>query len=356
MKFCGADTFRHPSSELEALFACSASHSFFLLPEWFSLIGSYGSEPGTQLVLAADEKLGVALPLLHGAKPRRIRSCTNLYTCEFDVLGHANEPEAVRALAKAYASASKIDYIRLDGISAASSSLEALCAGFREAGLVAKPFLAWGTWFEGTDGIGFEEYLERRPAILRNTWKRKAQLCRSAGCEIRLLQPGAEVAEFLAAYEAVHSASWKQPEPYPESLKEMVRLAAGKGALRMGLLTINRLPIAAQFWLVWNGRALIFKLAYDSRFSRFSPGTVLTMHLLRSVLEADRPWEISFGRGDDAYKKLWCSQRREYWGIEAANPRTAGGFLRAVRIRLAQRRGSPLGNARAAGPKTDDGG
>ncbi len=341
MNLYDSGVFLQPPPELEPVFASTSPLSFFLLPEWFWLIHQYGLAGKSQLKLAADEKLGIGLALLQTGRSRT-RGCTNLYTCEYDLLGCDLEPKRMCAFARDCAVQIPIDVIRLEGIHVDSASFEAFQSGFRSAGLVVKSYFGWGTWFEDTRELTFADYIDGRPAILRNTWKRKLQALKRSSFQIRVLQAGEDPSAFFAAYETVHTSSWKGPEPFPRFLRHAVRLAAEKGALRMGVLTIDQVPAAAQFWFLWHGRAVIFKLAYDSRFAQFSPGTVLTMHMMQSVLEKDRPHEISFGRGDDPYKKLWFSRRREHWGIEAANPRTAIGFVKATPLLAALSRDAVL--------------
>ena len=111
----------------------------------------------------------------------------------------------------------------------------------------------------------------------------------------------------------------------------MLRNCAAAGALRLGVLCLDGVPIASQIWILWSGTTTLYKLAHDRRFDSFSPGTVLCMRMIERLIEHDRVTEIDFGIGDDVYKSQWASQRRELWGIAAFNPRSLYGALSALR-------------------------
>jgi hypothetical protein len=327
-----ADVFSAPPSELAGLLDENHSDSFFTLPEWFAAVSTCGLAAQGRAGLLTNSDCSSGLPfLLDGSSS--LQSCTNLYTCEFDLLG-SKDPAGVQHFAQEVACLPELaPYIKLEGLNPRCSTISALANGFRAAGLIVKPYRGWATWYEPVQSITFERYLEQRPPVLQTTWRRKLKsLEKVTGFEIDVSGNDNNIESFIGAYEAVESESWKGKEPFPEFIRNLIRLAAQKGALRSGVLSIENTPAAAQFWIVWKGTAVIFKLAYAKRFSGYSPGTVLTMHMVRLILEEGRAVEISFGRGDDPYKRLWASFRRDYWGIEAANPRKLRGWLPSLRL------------------------
>jgi hypothetical protein len=308
--------------------------SFFNLPEWYALVAQHGLKSGSAagFVLADDTRVGLAFSRL--PRDHVLRSCTNLYTCEFAVQGACLAKDSVAKFARALASSlGPLNVLQLEGLDPASPSFRVLLDGIRSAGFVAKPYFGWANWYEATGEVDFAHYLATRPSTLRNTWKRKSsQLQKLPQSEFRIYRDVADPEPLIAVYEQLREQSWKSAEPYPAFIPGLIRLAARLGALRFGALDIDGAPAAAQFWIVWAGRATIFKLVHSERFAAHSPGTLLTMEMMRQVFEDDHPAEIDFGRGDDGYKKLWLRSRRERWGIEAANPRTPRGLIGCGRI------------------------
>jgi hypothetical protein len=209
-----------------------------------------------------------------------------------------------------------------------------LLEALRGAGFVAQPYFHFGNWYEETEAVDFDRYLARRPSALRHLLARRGKrLAETGPIRFEVITESRDLGRGGGAYEQVYAHSWKTSEPYPRFIGELMGLCARMGALRLGVLYLRDQPIAAQFWILWNRRATIYKLAHDKRFDQVSPGSLLTARMMEWVLARDRPVEIDFGAGDDPFKASWLSRRRERWGIAAFDPRTlrgAKGVLRHV--------------------------
>ena len=169
-------------------------------------------------------------------------------------------------------------------------------------------------------------YLAARDGKLRTTLSRMGRRFAARGGRLELLQGDSNRLEAgIAAYQAVYAASWKNAEPFPDFMPGLIQLCADEGWLRLGVAWLGDRAIAAQVWMVANGRAEIYKLAYDEAFKTYSPGTLLTALLMAHVFEQDRVAEVDYLIGDDPYKKAWMTQRRERWGIIAYNSATLAG-------------------------------
>ncbi len=287
-------------------------------------------------------KLPAAL-VLHASADgagRRLVSLANAYSVEHGVLypPDSNLETGFAAILDAVLDETpRWDGIVLSELDPRDPAYRAAATALRRAGFLVECGFTSGTWYEDTTAMSFSDYVAARPSELRNTWGRKRRRLLGTGrLKTAFFIGSAGIDQAIADYDTIYAQSWKPAEAFPHFIPALIRLAAEKRVLRLGISTLDGVPAAAQFWIVWNGRAVIYKLAHDKRFDEFSLGTLLTMAMAEWVLGDDHPHEINFGRGDDPYKKLWLPRRRERWGIAAANPRTSRGLRSGLKREAAK--------------------
>ena len=122
---------------------------------------------------------------------------------------------------------------------------------------------------------------------------------------------------------SMHEAG-SRPEPFPLFNAALMR-ATALGTAAAGPLSAQRRPVAAQLWVVDDGRATVLKLAHDQTAKVASRHCAHRL-MMRRLLDHERVGWIDFGRGDDPTSRLWASQRRQRIGVVLANPRQPRGL------------------------------
>jgi hypothetical protein len=334
------------------LFARAGADEFCLSQAWFEAFGATVLGDGERLAIAGIERdlsAGMPLACLVGRHRERdpaflgarsFSSLSNYYTLRYAPLVDGGDGrtalvalvEGLRARRPRYA------VLHFEPLAADAVLSDDLAAALRGAGLITRRYFRFGNWYDDTCGLSFRDYLARRPAALRNTFRRNSGRLAGAGVvRIAIAQDGGALPDALARYERVYAASWKRSEPYPAFIRRLAAALAEAGALRLGLLYVGQRPVAAQVWGVQRGRAVLYKLAHDRAFDAFSPGTVLTMRMLERLLDEEHVTTLDLGAGDDPYKRLWVSRRRERVGVVGFDPRTWRGAAGALRQLAAAR-------------------
>lgn len=328
----------------EQLFGNTGAGIFLSLP-WFRGLAATALGEKTQLRIYALEStcggmVHLAIPMVYDPSrrrlfsPRKLAAAANCYTSLFSPLVgdtkcvQNNLNRVIKAMA---ADAPRWDTISLHPMDPDSPLFTEMLSAFRSAGMAVQRYFCFGNWYLKVNGRTYQEYASTLPPRLRNTLRRKAQQLDSANrLRIDIITRAADVPAGIEAYETVYQASWKPPEAYPEFIPGLIRMCAQHGWLRLGVAYVDDRPAAAQLWIVANGVASIYKLAYDHRLAKLSIGSLLTARLMQQVIDVDGVQEVDFLSGDDAYKQDWMPHRRERWGIMAFNLRTLKGVLLAV--------------------------
>lgn len=267
-----------------------------------------------------------------GPLGREIGALSNYYTALFEpALDDDSVVEDLLPLIRALRQGSnRADAYRFAPMDPGSRGFALLRQALRRAGLPAFSYFAFGNWYEPVRQ-GWSDYLKDRSGQVRSTIKRNAKKFAAEGGRLEIVKHGDTLEAGLAAYQTVYARSWKESEPYPEFVPGLIRLCAQHGWLRLGIAWLGDKPVAAQLWIVANGRADIYKLAYDEDHKALAPGTLLTALLMEQAIDVDGVREIDYLIGDDPYKAAWMSQRRERWGLVAFDPHTLRGITGLVR-------------------------
>jgi CelD/BcsL family acetyltransferase involved in cellulose biosynthesis len=316
-----------------------ASEPFDLQPEWFCLVNRTATTAHSSTAVAFAEENGTlvfVLPLmihLDSFFTRSVTGMTCFYTTLFrPYISGTISPAQLVLILKKIAKKTRADTFRLDVLDPEHLSFEALETAFKAAHMSPYRFFYTGNWFRPTEGVSWEEYLRSLAPKVRNTLKRLGRKFeQEADGKFEVFStPGANLAAAIVDYTSVYESSWKVPEPFSDFVPGLIQLAAENRWLRLGIAYSNNKPVATQIWLVKNRKAFIYKVAYSEQFSHYSPGTLLTGKLLEHVLDTDKVSEIDFLLGDDSYKKLWMTDRRERWGMIAFNTTRPIGLLLAI--------------------------
>lgn len=303
--------------------------------DWFEHIAQHGFVDGVRpwlLGVRGQAAECCVLPLCRTGQG--VRSLANYYSSLYGVAGRAPaDDQAWNAVAQALRGDPDAAVIHLQPLAEDAAWAAALSRALRRHGYWVDRFQCFGNWFLPVVHSCFDDYYAGLPSALRHSIERgRRRLQRVGGHALTIhAQEGPRLAQEIEAFEAVYLQSWKQPEPCPQFMPGLMRLAAARGWLRLGVLRVQDRPVAAQLWLVKDGKANIYKLAYVQGFEKLSPGSVLTAAMMAYAMDVDRVREVDYLTGDDAYKRDWMTHRRERTGLVAFQRHRLRGIAAGAR-------------------------
>jgi len=314
MKFVYYTGWDQLPASADTLFEQGEKESIFFSRAWFECLTATALDDDHTLVLACvvdgDTVLAI-LPLMQSAG-NTWYSLRHGYTPLYSLLLADEDQERILSCLAHALSQLPVSGLLLEPVASDDNRINSLQRALETAGFRCETIFRDYNWIYRLHGQSYEAYMAERPARLRNTISRKKRkLEREHGYSIRLFI-GDDVPRGMPDYYAVYHASWKQNEFRNAGLMDSVVQGFSKaGWSRLAILYIKEQPVAAQIWFVHQGKASIFRLAYDKAWRSYSTGSILTSFLMEYVIDTDRVEEIDFLSGNDAYKQDWMSERRE---------------------------------------------
>jgi CelD/BcsL family acetyltransferase involved in cellulose biosynthesis len=234
--------------------------------------------------------------------------------------------EFLRANPKSY------DVVRASPLDPQAPFATAFLAALRRTGHPLQSYEHIADRFEAVAGQAFADYRARRPRDLRETLDRTGRLLLSGGRALFDLnltpeQLAAGWTDFRPLIQADMVAAQQQPATL---LPSNLLLAAQAGALQLGCLHLDGVPVALQFWLVDRGAAHCMRI-WSAEKQAYPTDDILTELMALCLIDGNHVAELDFGGISDEFARSWAPAMRRRIGVAAFNPRTWRGIKGAVR-------------------------
>ena len=318
------------------------SYMPFLCFDWFKIWLEHFLKDNklSILLLYNGPKLIAIAPFLikeekfRGIKVKKIELIGNVYSpFKYFLFSEFNDEERIRCLSFIFQFLFKDyknwDVIDLSGIPEEKSCFDFLKKAIEQKGLRNADFVSYGDWYLDEIEYSGDEYFNRLPEKIRKDVSYcKRRLQKMGKYEFKLIKNGDEIDHYMDLYYEVYSKSWQEKEGIgPNFHRDLAKMAAKNGWLRLGFLFFNNFQIASQFWLICNDTAYILKTVYDQEFKKHSPGKILTSEMMKYAIDVDRVKTVDYVQGDESYKQDWTPKRRERKGLVGFNNNVKGKYL-----------------------------
>ncbi|MGH1536638.1 MAG: GNAT family N-acetyltransferase [Gammaproteobacteria bacterium] len=326
MKFVLYSQLKQLPESADILFTEAEQESVFFSRIWLENLTTYALAENQSLQLACvleDESILAILPLIKNPQGD-LSSLSNNFTSLYSLLiSNNNQQNSIFICLADGLSQISMQSILFEPIDTNDGNVIRLQQCMESCGFKSYPYFRFYNWIHPLKEQSFDEYMAERPASLRNTIRRKqGKLKREHGYDIRLYKNDdvdqSLIHKALVDYQTIYKASWKSNEFFSDFTPALVKSLSRKGWLRLAILYTNNQPIAAQIWFVVHRKASIYRLVYDENWKQYSPGSILTEHLMRHVIDSDKVSVIDYLTGNERYKQDWMTVRNERIGIRFA--------------------------------------
>lgn len=214
------------------------------------------------------------------------RGATNDHTPRYDSLGTITDPAQyfARMLSDLGASLLCLDYVPQE-----SHLMRVI--GSRPQGLWFNVDFCEESPYVNCEGR-WNDYWASRGST-RSLWERRERKLLQEGAVFQCLETWEEIEPLLPVIYEVEASGWKGREgsaimQQPQTLafyNKMARRFAQRGWLRLFVLRLHDEIVAFQFNILYRGVLTQLKVGYQERYSKWSPGQVLQLQLLRWAFE-----------------------------------------------------------------------